>query len=427
MTRRRRLRLRILVAFSGFAAVVALGFFLLADVAFHQGEDRVIERELEIESARIQRHLEATGQLPPTAPLFTAYLGAASCPGPLRARCAGFSPGAHEIDEVDGELWVARVALAGRAEPLFVVYQRADDTFGAWISIVFAGAVVIWIGGTVLGVWTARRVTAPLADLAAAVETTPPDRLADLLGERVLDQEVQVLADRLRVSVTELGEYARREQRFTRYASHELRSPVAVIRGAAELLAATPEVAEERVRRPLERIERAAADMEAIIESFLWLARGRVAGEPAPAPTPIEPIVERVLERHQHLLAGKPIKVEVARRWPLAVAAPPGVLEVAIGNLVANAFHFTETGSVTVEIDEAGVVVADTGPGLAPAELDRVARPFVRGDKSSGFGLGLDIVGSLCDRFGWRLSVEGGPGAGTRARLELMPCDREEA
>ncbi|HEU5056414.1 MAG TPA: HAMP domain-containing sensor histidine kinase, partial [Kofleriaceae bacterium] len=188
---------------------------------------------------------------------------------------------------------------------------------------------------------------------------------------------------------------------------------------AAELLAATPEASEDRIGRPLRRIERAAADMETIIESFLWLARGRVAGEPSPAPTPLAPIVERVLERHEHLLAGKPIQVGVTRRAALAVAAPPAVLEVAVGNLVANAFHFTETGSVTIEIDEESVLVADTGPGLASEEVERAARPFVRGDRSAGFGLGLDIVRSLCERFGWRLEIEGGAGTGTRARLDF--------
>jgi signal transduction histidine kinase len=173
------------------------------------------------------------------------------------------------------------------------------------------------------------------------------------------------------------------------------------------------------VRRPLDRIERAVADMEAIIETFLWLARERSGAESLP-PSAVAPIVERVVDRYRYLLADKPVEVRLEQRADPSLAAPPGVLEIVIGNLVANALHYTEAGEVVIQVEEDAVLVRDTGPGMQGDQIESFTRSFVRGDKSVGYGLGLSIVLSLCERFGWSLVIESELGAGTRAELRFM-------
>jgi signal transduction histidine kinase len=420
MSRKRGIRARILVAFTAFAGCVAVLFAAAGHAAFYLIEDHVSDHQLAVETDRVRRSFEQHRALPPPAPLFTSHLGAASLVPPLRAAVERLPPGRHELDAKGRELWVSRSVLTGRSEPLFVVYDRPDDAFLGWMPAVMLGALAVLAGGVIVGAYTARRMARPLSELAALVVATPPSRLADVLAERRLDHELQVLADRLGESLRALDAHAARDQLFTRYASHELRSPVAVVKGAAELLRATPEAQERRVRGPLERIERATADMEAIIEAFLWLARERSEAELS-RPEALVPIVQRVVERYQHLLAGKPVEVRIERRALPVVAAPPAVIEVVVGNLVANAFHYIERGEVTVTVEEHAVVVTDAGPGMRDDQIENFTQSFVRGEKSVGYGLGLSIVLSLCDRFGWKLRIDSEVGVGTRATLQFAP------
>jgi signal transduction histidine kinase len=163
--------------------------------------------------------------------------------------------------------------------------------------------------------------------------------------------------------------------------------------------------------------------MGAIIEAFLWLARERSEAETSP-PAALVPIVERVVERHHYLVGSKPVEVRLERRAEPLVAAPPAVIAVVIGNLVANALHYTERGAVTITVEERAVIVGDTGPGMRDGQIERFPRSLVRGEKSVGYGLGLSIVLSLCDRFGWTLGIDGDIGAGTRATLRFAPPPR---
>lgn len=290
----------------------------------------------------------------------------------------------------------------------------------AWQLAILLGALAIAAAGVLIGIYTAGRAVRPLTELATLVESTPPDRLADALATRTLDREVAALTEQIVASLRAIEAHAVREEQFTRFASHELRTPITVVRGAVELLRASAAAGDPQVLRPVERIERAAADMQAIVEAFLWLARADATAEEAPR-VPLAPVVERVASRHRHLLADRPVEVRIDADPTAVIAAPTGVVEVVLGNLIANAFHHTERGSVTVTIVPGAVVVADTGPGIEPALLDQLGRSFVRGAQSVGYGLGLSIVFSLCERFGWTIKLTSSAEAGTRATLAWEP------
>ncbi len=98
-----------------------------------------------------------------------------------------------------------------------------------------------------------------------------------------------------------------------------------------------------------------------------------------------------------------------------------------LGNLLRNAFSYTDAGEVAVEIGAASVVIRDTGVGMAPEQLDAMYRPFVRGDaaRRGGHGVGLTIVRRLSDRFGWPVTIESRPGVGTRVEIRF-PDARSE-
>ncbi len=288
-------------------------------------------------------------------------------------------------------------------------WTRTLDHAGA-----LGGAGIIAVLGYALGRYTARKVVAPIDQLGELMEGTPADQLADALANSTYDREVAALAERLEDALRRQADSVQREKRFMRYASHELRTPVAVARGAAELLDTLPATAAPDVRRPLDRIRRSVADMENIIEAFLWLGRSD-AGYREEHDTDVATVVEGTVARYSHLVADKPVRVDVKLDGHPLVNAPAAVVDVVAGNLIANAFNYTNAGQVTVAVEPHSLTVADTGAGIS-GEMDACSTSFVRGDASTGFGLGLSIVKTLSERLGWRFWLDSDP-TGTVARV----------
>jgi len=133
------------------------------------------------------------------------------------------------------------------------------------------------------------------------------------------------------------------------------------------------------------------------------------------------------LERAQMLAEGRPIRAELRAGCRLLVDAPEKVLSVLLGNLLRNAFSYTDAGEVVVEIVPHAVVIRDSGIGMSPDELRGLYQPFVRGQRSlrGGHGVGLTIVRRLSDRFGWPVSIDSEAGVGTRVEVRF-PSARVE-
>ena len=166
------------------------------------------------------------------------------------------------------------------------------------------------------------------------------------------------------------------------------------------------------------RIVRAARDMEELTSAFLLLARESQTGLPV-EDTCINDVLADELDRARLLAAGRPIGSRLTASHRLSVDAPEKVLPVLLGNLLRNAFSYTDAGEVAVEIGAASVVIRDTGVGMAPEKLDAMYKPFVRGEtaRRGGHGVGLTIVRRLSDRFGWPVTIESSPGVGTRVEI----------
>ena len=214
-----------------------------------------------------------------------------------------------------------------------------------------------------------------------------------------------------------LAHFLERERQFTRDASHELRSPLTVIRMAASILLEDPELGDAK-RRTAQRIQRACHDMEELTQAFLLLARESETGLPTEAVC-INDLVAEEVERARLLAADKPVTSEVRGTQRLFVEAPEKVLSILLGNLLRNAFSYTDAGQVVVEIGAGKVTIRDTGVGIAKGRIEDMFRPFVRGEdnRRGGHGVGLTIVRRLSDRFGWPVNIVSEPGVGTTVEI----------
>jgi signal transduction histidine kinase len=406
-------------AFIGAAAVV--GVFLASLLL----EGVLIRQALREEAAHFWSQRERDGAFPLPGTLnLTGYLDTA--PPPLASLPVGY----HDR-VIDGVKTVVHVTDRN-GQRLYLVFDRSGVGRLAAVFGLLPLAMVLLV--LYLSTWLAfrasRRAFSPVIALARQVRGLDPAAPDPALLDparlpRDADDEVRELADALARYAQRLSEFVDRERNFTRDASHELRSPLTVIRMAAGMLEADAGLSDAS-RRSVARIERAARDMEELTSAFLLLARESQAALPLEA-TCVNDVLADELERARLLAAGKAIESRLGATHRLYVDAPEKVLAVLLGNLLRNAFAYTDAGEVTVDVGAASVVIRDTGVGIAPGQVEVMYRPFVRGDagRRGGHGVGLTIVRRLSDRFGWPVTIDSSLGVGTRVEIRFPEARSE--
>lgn len=245
------------------------------------------------------------------------------------------------------------------------------------------------------------------------------------------DPEVLALMNALEQFSSRLERFVARERNFTRNASHELRTPLAVIKGNLELLQKFPDLPKRD--EVIERMSRTVRDMESLVETLLILAR-ESESKLTWSSVVINDLVSEQFDQVKRAMNKPEIETDLTAECLLETEAPERVLGIIFHNLLRNAMAFTESGKVSVHIDQHSVVIRDTGCGMSETDLERIFEPFYRAhDRSNeGYGLGLAIVSRLCRRFGWPLEVDSELGAGTvfrinfpKARTQTFGGDRE--
>jgi two-component system sensor histidine kinase VicK len=242
-----------------------------------------------------------------------------------------------------------------------------------------------------------------------------PDHTYEVTGVPSIGAEsaVLVVAD-----VTGQERRERAEREFVANAAHELRTPLAAIASAAEVLQqGAKDIPEER-ERFLALIERQTTRLDRLGRALLTLARAQTRAELVElAPVDMALVLREVAED----MGLRESELDI--RPGVLALAHADLLRQAIENLVGNARRYaageglrvsawSEGGSVVVE-------VRDNGPGMLPAEAERAVERFFRSGSrdAAGFGLGLSIAREVARALGGQLEIETRPGGGTTARM----------
>jgi signal transduction histidine kinase len=319
--------------------------------------------------------------------------------------------------------------IEGRGQPfgaLVVAKPRAElsdrlNTLLERLALALLGGVLI---AGALAWYLSRRLTRPILELSKAADQVAEGRY-DVEIQRGGRDEIGHMANRFGDMADRLREASELERNFLMRVSHELRTPLTAIRGHVgalrEGLTDDPETREAS----LDVIAAEAGRLERLVGDVLDLAkldarRFTVREE--------EVDMGRVLERAYTAFG------EEARRRGIdyrqhdnggAVIVTDGdrVLQI-ISNLLSNAFRWTpDGGRIDLELDaqngDVSVAVADSGPGISPAEAERIFRPFWSRDTGGGTGLGLAIANELANALGGRIEVDSSIGRGSRFRLVL--------
>ncbi len=419
---RHSLRSRIIFAFCLFGVVLGTAYATAVYISLDLIDDHLINNRLREEAEYFTDHYKYYSLLPQsTSPYITAYIGTESMPLYVSEMIDGLAEGLHEAYNGQEEFHLVIQRLPDQGKKLYLLYEVSALEFTEnrklTIGLVLLTGVILVI---VLGLWigwlTSRKVIAPVVHLANQVNKSEPGKLPLDLSLDFTDDEVGTLAMALDQSMKRIEAFVEREHQFTRDASHELRTPITVIKGAVELLRKQLKFAEAPVLRPFQRIQRQVTNMENIIEALLWLSREEKSIDSQQAFS-VLPAVRATIKENRQLIAPKSIDIKLVNEGKPVLNVPEPLFRIALSNLIQNAIRHASDIHITVVVRDDRVLVSDTGVGIDGSELENITHPHVSGIGSKGFGLGLAIVQRLCDRFGWRFEIESEVDRGTTAQL----------
>jgi signal transduction histidine kinase len=271
-----------------------------------------------------------------------------------------------------------------------------------------------------------RRALRPVDSMRAEVADITVSGLDRRVSQPTTDDEIRLLADTLNDMLVRLESGTRAQRDFVSAASHELRTPIAVIRNVLEVAQSTDapdwreiadSVLEEDVR------------MERLVDDLLLIARTDAGVSRSEHWTAVD-LDDIVFEEARRVPS--PIQIDVSRVSAGQVNGDVEQLRRVVRNLFDNALRHA-TQAIAVDLSSVGgrvsVAVDDDGPGVAPEDRTRIFERFVRLDESrtrsdGGAGLGLAIVTELVDSFGGEVHVESSERLGGARFVFTLPDAR---
>jgi signal transduction histidine kinase len=231
--------------------------------------------------------------------------------------------------------------------------------------------------------------------------------------------ELVVIADAFNDYLRRNERFVEREHAFIASASHELRTPVAVIAGAAELVLEQTDIP-AAARNQVARIHRTARNVERLIALLLTLAKDPARLSGISDKVALDQLLPEIVEDHRHLTRDKDLKLLLDDMPSCDIVAPVAIVQAAIGNLLRNAIENSDRGDIRIRLQaDATVTIEDPGHGMSPEEISEIYARVARGGGRDGGGIGLDLIARLCEHLGWRLAFSSTPGRGTRTTLGL--------
>jgi hypothetical protein len=404
----RPLRWRVAAATTTLGALLSVLFAVATFYIVEEYEQQLVTELLDSQAQDYSRALAANPDAAlPRGRRFSAWLRRSDGTGDVPADLAAVEPGIHE--ELAGQPEGRSVGVIDIAQGrLYFTIDVTDiETLegylsGALVALIVAGtAVSAWLGW-----WLAGLSLKPVTRLAGDVDALPAKPQATTLAAGLAQDEVGILAAAIDRFQARLVDADAEERRFFAAASHELRTPIAVVRGVGELLGDDPRAHPDQ-RRWLARLDRGLVELTLLLDVLLGLARRREAvAETVRVDDLVRDAVDALAADHAVDLQ---VEGDADIAWNLPAREAALVLRGVISRLVGTA--------------PAGALVMQAAPdGLTLRFVETSPPPAASGPPRGDTGGASTLVARLADTLGWRIDLDLAATGPRHARIVHAPA-----
>jgi heavy metal sensor kinase len=314
----------------------------------------------------------------------------------------------------------------GRLDGILQVGASMEGTqeivHATFYLFIFGGPITILLAG-IIGWFLAGKTLKPVDKITQLARKIGAENLNERLKAPGPRDEIGRLAETFNEMIARLERSFRQMKQFTADASHELKTPLTIMKGEIEVSLKT-EKSIEGLRAVLLSTLEETDRMSYIVKNLLDLARADTDEMPLLLKeVRLDQIISERFENSLKLAMDKGLELRIAKNTPVTVSGDPVALGQLIFNLINNAVKYTENGgrvelSLDTDKDSAIIKVADTGIGISKEDIPYILDRFYRVDKArtggaGGAGLGLSICKGIVDAHGGRMEIESELGKGT--------------
>lgn len=418
MSYRPSLRRQLIVGLLAYIAILSAVFAIHGYWVNERTEQAVWESLLRSEMEFFTtRRAQDPDHFAPNTDLLKFFDGSSAVPAAFRR----LAPGVHDELIIGDRQYVVMVeqidgTQAKRVLALDITNQEQDEVvlanrLGASVALVaFLLSALIF--------WGVDRLIKPLTQLGRTIPTLKPDgRDLPLEVAPSAPSEIALMTDALNGYSQRIRDHIEREKEFINLASHELRTPIAVITNAMQV-ALDHEDTADTIRPYLERARRTSVEMTELSNMLLALARDPARIQKEARQVDIADELPSIIEDHVLVADNKELTIEWCLQVPVRIDAPPQVVRAVISNLLRNAIENSDRGTIMIQATEpATVSIRDPGHGMSGEEMSTLYTRLTRGGIVRSSGIGLGLIARICQHFGWKLQLDSLAGGGTTASV----------
>jgi signal transduction histidine kinase len=387
--------------------VLLLFYYLVLEVVLYNAEDQFAERRLKIVTPQLAALYASQKSSTPWVvdPMLTIYPDFRALPNLVKTQLA---PGWSGLTEVDGERLNAEVSYLVHAVPhpahpeqlLYLLENISDaeshdeDISGLSGSLIFVGVLLVLVAFYFM-LQLASRLSHPLIRVSRILSTAQEQDFSCISVPATASREIQVLVNSVNQYRQRLSMALARERAFTGYVSHELRTPLTVVKMASALMQS---IEDARLQRYQQKIQRAASDMERLINTFLLLAREQLQLD-----TSFVHFnalwLQQLLDDHSHLIESTEVQIHQRITEDLQLKVPDTLLYVLVSNLLKNACIHASGGHIEILLTTELLILSDQGGVVIPEQREQNTVSYL------SHGIGLVLVREICQKLGWSFEL----------------------
>lgn len=257
----------------------------------------------------------------------------------------------------------------------------------------------------------------PLSSLSNWIEKLDQDQPPSALPTDLRDDEIGQVAQSLYDALQRIHQHNKRESQFLRNASHELRTPIAIIRNAMDVIEYKQQANDSNLDPLLQRIRRAGDSMKSVTEAILWLAVDRYTA-PEKTSIDINQLIEELIADNKSIITSKNIDVDLQLNPSEPITIEKVLVHISLDNIIRNAFQHCDDGKVKIVTQDNCIEITNHNPAFGHGSEHGNIRNTMQ---TGGFGLGLALVDRIANKQGWMFEFELA-GEDAISRLTLHTC-----